>query len=80
MPKLKTCCGGERMSIGRITEYSCDECAHNDICKLKGNFSKLRQQTHVLSNLLENQNFQIVTYCDYYQKTEPIFFSDEFIY
>lgn len=59
------------MSATRIVERSCDECTHKDICILKDNLSKLRQQTHDLEKLLEYKNFQIVTYCDYYQCFEP---------
>lgn len=61
------------MNIKRIKEESCTECVHNDICKLKDDLSELRQQTHDLGKLLENQKFQIVTYCDYYQKSEPCY-------
>lgn len=57
----------------RIKEESCDECIHNDICSLKDSLSKLKQQTHDLEKLMENQNFQIVTYCDYHQKSEPCY-------
>ncbi|MCM1364629.1 MAG: hypothetical protein NC122_04935 [Faecalibacterium sp.] len=59
------------MSVTRIIEDSCEECIHSEICNIKGNCAALRQQTHDLEKLLENESFQIVVSCNYYQRREP---------
>lgn len=56
------------MSITRRSEEKCEECAHFEICNLRDNLTSLRQTTHDLGKLAENQRFNILVECDYYDK------------
>ena len=56
------------MSILRRIEEKCEECTHFEICNLRDNLVSLRQTTHDLGKLMENQRFNILVECDYYDK------------
>ena len=56
------------MSILRRTEEKCEECVHFDVCSLRGNLVSLRKTIHDLGKMMENQRFNILVECDYYDK------------
>lgn len=56
------------MSILRKIEEKCEECVHFEICNLRDNLVSLRKTTTDLGKLLENQKFNILVECDYYDR------------
>lgn len=56
------------MGILRKVEEKCEECVHFEVCNLKDNLVSLRKTTTDLGKLMENQRFNILVECDYYDE------------